>query len=415
MLSVSGVPTFTIFFFKRVKRSSYMLFLPPIDLFNLASTQSILLQPTNVVILQTLVWLSTTVIRRRKCTFLTVSGSPCLALLVICLSTRIWVASNLVVMTSSPWVTSLCISCAVDCHGKVFVPPRTSRNMRRSARRSRAPRLRSSARDSQVSQPLPPVAHSRLKPPRCPEEFAIYMNYVRKLGFEETPDYDFLRELFTKVLKTLGEPEDGVFDWMLLNGGKGWEASHVRPYRHAHNGFPEGFSRPLPFWRRLMVAPLIPRIGIATGTANGRIGHHATSSRRVPHHRRPWFWPLRLRTSRTHVVHTMPHAEVHASTLVSNHWHRRVDARAKHRAARSVIVDWSPRTRMRHRGAQAATARIRTEGSLLSRRTGRRRMDLVRCSSTRTTRSRLCTDKAQASPAPRAGRGRRPRAPDRRG
>jgi casein kinase 1 len=49
------------------------------------------------------------------------------------------------------------------------------------------------------------------------------MNYVRKLGFEETPDYDFLRELFTKVLKTLNEPEDGIFDWMLLNGGKGWE------------------------------------------------------------------------------------------------------------------------------------------------------------------------------------------------
>lgn len=53
------------------------------------------------------------------------------------------------------------------------------------------------------------------------------MNYVRKLGFEETPDYDFLRELFTKVIKTLGEPEDGVFDWMLLNNGKGWEASNV--------------------------------------------------------------------------------------------------------------------------------------------------------------------------------------------
>lgn len=53
------------------------------------------------------------------------------------------------------------------------------------------------------------------------------MNYVRKLGFEEVPDYEFLRELFTKVLKTLGEPEDGVFDWMLLNGGKGWEAGNV--------------------------------------------------------------------------------------------------------------------------------------------------------------------------------------------
>lgn len=51
---------------------------------------------------------------------------------------------------------------------------------------------------------------------------------MRKLGFEETPDYDFLRELFSKVLKNSGEAEDGVYDWMLLNNGKGWEAG-VRP------------------------------------------------------------------------------------------------------------------------------------------------------------------------------------------
>lgn len=57
------------------------------------------------------------------------------------------------------------------------------------------------------------------------EEFNIYLNYVRKLGFEETPDYDFLRELFSKVLKNAGEPEDGMYDWMLLNNGKGWEAT----------------------------------------------------------------------------------------------------------------------------------------------------------------------------------------------
>jgi len=57
-----------------------------------------------------------------------------------------------------------------------------------------------------------------------PEEFAIYMNYVRKLGFEESPDYDFLRELFSKVLKNINEDEDGVYDWMLLNNGRGWEA-----------------------------------------------------------------------------------------------------------------------------------------------------------------------------------------------
>lgn len=60
-----------------------------------------------------------------------------------------------------------------------------------------------------------------------PEEFAIYMNYVRKLGFEETPDYDFLRELFTKVLKNIGEQDDGIFDWMLINNGKGWEAGNT--------------------------------------------------------------------------------------------------------------------------------------------------------------------------------------------
>ncbi|CAE6520896.1 unnamed protein product [Rhizoctonia solani] len=64
-----------------------------------------------------------------------------------------------------------------------------------------------------------------------PEEFGIYLNYVRRLGFEETPDYDFLRELFTKVLKNMAEPEDGVYDWMLLNGGKGWEATQGGNYQ----------------------------------------------------------------------------------------------------------------------------------------------------------------------------------------
>ena len=50
------------------------------------------------------------------------------------------------------------------------------------------------------------------------EEFGIYLNYVRKLGFEEAPDYDFLRELFAKILKNNGDVEDAVYDWNLLNG-----------------------------------------------------------------------------------------------------------------------------------------------------------------------------------------------------
>ena len=53
------------------------------------------------------------------------------------------------------------------------------------------------------------------------------MNYVRKMGFEEAPDYDFLRALFARVLKNIGEQDDGIYDWTLLNNGKGWEAGNV--------------------------------------------------------------------------------------------------------------------------------------------------------------------------------------------
>ncbi|KAG0333078.1 casein kinase I [Podila humilis] len=76
-----------------------------------------------------------------------------------------------------------------------------------------------------------------------PEEFSIYLNYVRKLSFEETPDYDFLRDLFTKALKSMNEVEDGVYDWMLLNNGKGWETEldygsnplhHTQHHHHHH-------------------------------------------------------------------------------------------------------------------------------------------------------------------------------------
>lgn len=30
------------------------------------------------------------------------------------------------------------------------------------------------------------------------------------------------------MLKNSGEAEDGVYDWMMLNNGKGWEAGSVR-------------------------------------------------------------------------------------------------------------------------------------------------------------------------------------------
>ncbi|KAL1890018.1 Palmitoylated plasma membrane-bound casein kinase [Ceratocystis pirilliformis] len=69
-----------------------------------------------------------------------------------------------------------------------------------------------------------------------PDEFNQYVTYVRNLGFEENPDYDYLRELFTKVLKDRNEIEDDVYDWMVQgNQGKVWDPTtkqhgyHSRP------------------------------------------------------------------------------------------------------------------------------------------------------------------------------------------
>lgn len=48
-----------------------------------------------------------------------------------------------------------------------------------------------------------------------PEEFAIYLNYCRKLGFEEKPDYIHLRKLFKNLLSTNGIANDYLFDWII--------------------------------------------------------------------------------------------------------------------------------------------------------------------------------------------------------
>ncbi|KAG9549465.1 CK1/CK1/CK1-G protein kinase, partial [Aureobasidium melanogenum] len=51
-------------------------------------------------------------------------------------------------------------------------------------------------------------------------------------------DYDYLRDLFTQALKNSGEVEDGEYDWMKLNNGKGWEAMKQHPsqaHLHAHH------------------------------------------------------------------------------------------------------------------------------------------------------------------------------------
>lgn len=49
----------------------------------------------------------------------------------------------------------------------------------------------------------------------CPPEFAEYINFCRKLGFVENPDYAYLRKLLKNVLVKQGYEYDYVFDWLL--------------------------------------------------------------------------------------------------------------------------------------------------------------------------------------------------------
>lgn len=50
-----------------------------------------------------------------------------------------------------------------------------------------------------------------------PAEFSTYLNICRSLGFEDKPDYAYLRQLFRGLFHRLGFTYDFVFDWNLLN------------------------------------------------------------------------------------------------------------------------------------------------------------------------------------------------------
>ncbi|CAK9439318.1 uncharacterized protein LODBEIA_P34980 [Lodderomyces beijingensis] len=58
-----------------------------------------------------------------------------------------------------------------------------------------------------------------------PIQFAQYLTYVRSLKFDEKPDYNYLVSLMDKAMLSLGIEDDGHYDWMDLNNGKGWDAA----------------------------------------------------------------------------------------------------------------------------------------------------------------------------------------------
>jgi hypothetical protein len=53
-----------------------------------------------------------------------------------------------------------------------------------------------------------------------PKEFATYLDYVKSLRFEDTPDYILLRHLFRDLFISEGYIYDYVFDWVLVKEEK---------------------------------------------------------------------------------------------------------------------------------------------------------------------------------------------------
>jgi len=47
----------------------------------------------------------------------------------------------------------------------------------------------------------------------CSVEFSTYLRYTRQLDFFETPDYNYMRGLFTGLLEANGWQCDWQFDW----------------------------------------------------------------------------------------------------------------------------------------------------------------------------------------------------------
>ena len=49
-----------------------------------------------------------------------------------------------------------------------------------------------------------------------PNEFAIYMNYIKSVRFEDKPDYAYLRKIFRDLFIREGYQYDYIFDWTIF-------------------------------------------------------------------------------------------------------------------------------------------------------------------------------------------------------
>ena len=61
-----------------------------------------------------------------------------------------------------------------------------------------------------------------------PKEFAAYFRNIRSLGFDETPNYAYLRESFRNLYLREGHADDNVYDWTVLKYRQAMESEKMK-------------------------------------------------------------------------------------------------------------------------------------------------------------------------------------------
>ncbi|KAG2184900.1 hypothetical protein INT43_000813 [Umbelopsis isabellina] len=122
-------------------------------------------------------------------------------------------------------------------------------------------------------------------------EFALYLNYIRSLRFDDKPDYSYLRKLFRDLFVREGFQYDYVFDWTIkkmqekkqtqghleTNSSLGLDPmlSSMAALPPSHESSPLPLQQPPP--RRTMIPPVLP----STATAH-RVQPYRTLEPKTP-------------------------------------------------------------------------------------------------------------------------------------
>ncbi|KAG0164851.1 serine/threonine protein kinase [Apophysomyces sp. BC1034] len=95
------------------------------------------------------------------------------------------------------------------------------------------------------------------------QEFAIYLNYVRSLRFDDKPDYSYLRKLFRDLFVREGFQYDYVFDWTIRKMQEkriadGQPVPPMDPPLYNSSGMPYDSALPVQQRRAIMTNATLP-------------------------------------------------------------------------------------------------------------------------------------------------------------